>query len=205
MKGIRGAIDDVDRFHKAIPEDIVQDIGDRAPALTRGVMRRRLLLEELRELDEAMIENDMEEVADAYADIIYIVLGSAIMHVGKERFARVWDEVQRSNMAKLTDGKMVMREDGKILKPEGWTPPDIKKAFMQPDDVIGRRMLMLRGSCCGGREMLAGSKPTVYEFRLSLADMAVPGYCVRDANDDVWWLPVDQEGIAWKWLDEETP
>jgi hypothetical protein len=36
----------------------------------------------------------------------------------------LWQEVHRSNMAKLRDGKLVRREDGKILKPEGWTAPD---------------------------------------------------------------------------------
>jgi predicted HAD superfamily Cof-like phosphohydrolase len=38
----------------------------------------------------------------------------------------VFKEVHRSNMAKLVDGKVIRREDGKILKPAGWTPPDIK-------------------------------------------------------------------------------
>lgn len=40
--------------------------------------------------------------------------------------ASIWAEVQRSNMAKVVDGKVVRDPDtGKILKPEGWTPPDI--------------------------------------------------------------------------------
>lgn len=34
-------------------------------------------------------------------------------------------EIHRSNMAKLVDGKVVRRDDGKILKPQGWTPPDL--------------------------------------------------------------------------------
>jgi predicted HAD superfamily Cof-like phosphohydrolase len=39
----------------------------------------------------------------------------------------VWDEVARSNLAKISDnGKVLKRNDGKVLKPEGWTPPDIK-------------------------------------------------------------------------------
>lgn len=126
---IRKAIEDVNTFHEAIPDDLIQDIGDREPALTRRSMRWRLLKEEVEELEEAIMENDVLEVADAYADIIYIALGSAIMHIGKERFIRVWDEVQRSNMAKCVDGTLRMREDGKILKPEGWTPPDIEGAF----------------------------------------------------------------------------
>jgi predicted HAD superfamily Cof-like phosphohydrolase len=42
---------------------------------------------------------------------------------------KAWDEVLRSNMAKVdrVTGKVNRREDGKILKPEGWTPPDLTK------------------------------------------------------------------------------
>jgi predicted HAD superfamily Cof-like phosphohydrolase len=123
---IRGAIEDVARFHDAAG---IVERGDHQPALVRGATRWRLLDEEIRELIEAMADNDMESVADAYADIIYIVLGSALMQIGKERFIRVWDEVQRANMAKCIDGRLVMRDDGKILKPDGWTPPDIGGAL----------------------------------------------------------------------------
>jgi predicted HAD superfamily Cof-like phosphohydrolase len=38
----------------------------------------------------------------------------------------VFEEVHRSNMAKLVDGKPLKRADGKVIKPEGWTPPDIE-------------------------------------------------------------------------------
>ena len=42
----------------------------------------------------------------------------------------VWDEVARSNLQKIgPDGKVHKREDGKVMKPEGWTPPDIKSLF----------------------------------------------------------------------------
>ncbi len=126
---IRSAIEDVAKFHDAA------NITECAttPALTRRVLRWRLLKEEIDELEAAIMNNDLPEVADAYADIVYIVLGSALVHIGKERFIKVWDEVQRSNMAKCTNGKIVMREDGKVLKPEGWTPPDIA-AILEGDN-----------------------------------------------------------------------
>jgi predicted HAD superfamily Cof-like phosphohydrolase len=38
----------------------------------------------------------------------------------------VWDEVARSNMSKLVDGKLIKREDGKVLKPDTFVTPDIK-------------------------------------------------------------------------------
>ena len=43
-----------------------------------------------------------------------------------------FNEVHRSNMAKLVDGKVLRREDGKVLKPEGWQPPQL--AQFLPDD-----------------------------------------------------------------------
>jgi len=116
-------IDDVEAFHKASGQLILGD--DQRPGLTRRVLRHRLLREEMNELEDALIGSDIVEVADAYADIIYIVLGSALMHIGKERFLRVWSEVHRTNMAKCPNGKSTSREDGKIVKPDGWTPPDI--------------------------------------------------------------------------------
>jgi predicted HAD superfamily Cof-like phosphohydrolase len=64
---------------------------------------------------------DMEEFIDATVDLDYVVEGTRIAF--GVRSAPVWAEVQRANMAKLGGP---MREDGKLLKPAGWTPPDIK-------------------------------------------------------------------------------
>lgn len=122
--GIEGALLDVLAFAEATGNSLLANRDPHPPGLTRRLMRLRLLREEVRELEEAIEENDMEAVADAYADIIYIVLGSAIMHLGVNRFSRVWRAVHRANMAKFVGG-VRLREDGKILKPEGWTPPDI--------------------------------------------------------------------------------
>ncbi len=127
--GLMAALLDVVEFHEAIPDSTVKDRGSHKPALTRRSMRHRLLREEFDELTDAMLENDLVETADAYADMIYVLLGSAVMHFGAVRFARVWNEVHRSNMAKLIDGKLVMREDGKVLKPDGWTPPNVSGAL----------------------------------------------------------------------------
>jgi len=82
--------------------------------------------EELREFGEAARHRDLPEIADALADLIYVTLGTAITYGIDLR--PVWDEVQRANMAKVGGPK---REDGKQLKPEGWEPPNIKKALQQ--------------------------------------------------------------------------
>jgi predicted HAD superfamily Cof-like phosphohydrolase len=75
---------------------------------------------------QAESEDDIVEIADALADIIYIACGTAVSY--GIPLNRVFDEVHRSNMAKLVDGKVIRRADGKILKPDGWTPPDTKAA-----------------------------------------------------------------------------
>lgn len=76
-----------------------------------------------------MAAGDMEEIADGLADLIYVAVGAAL-EFGIP-LDRVWAEVQRSNMAKVDaeTGRVRKRADGKVLKPDGWTPPDIKSAL----------------------------------------------------------------------------
>lgn len=86
----------------------------------------RLIDEEVRELFDADMEGDITEVADACIDIIVVTLGKLrAMGLNPQP---LWDEVHRSNMAKFVhDGVpgIKRRADGKILKPDDWTPPDI--------------------------------------------------------------------------------
>jgi predicted HAD superfamily Cof-like phosphohydrolase len=67
----------------------------------------------------------MVEVLDALADIGYILAGTIINHGMQKIYDDAFNEVHRSNMAKLVDGKVIRREDGKVLKPEGWQPPQL--------------------------------------------------------------------------------
>lgn len=83
-------------------------------------LRLKLIAEEWLELREAEDGNDLAETADAIADMIYVLVGMA--HAYGIPLAAVWREVQRANMAKLGGP---VRGDGKQMKPEGWTPPDI--------------------------------------------------------------------------------
>lgn len=111
-----------------------QLVGERPelPSLKEREMRATLLAEEFEEYMVAEDEEDIVEIADALADIIYIACGTAASY-GID-LDEVFKEVHRSNMAKLVDGKVIRREDGKILKPEGWTPPDIR-GTLWPTDV----------------------------------------------------------------------
>lgn len=87
-------------------------------------LRINLLEEEFKEYMNAEEKNDITEIADALADIIYIACGTAVSY--GIPLDEVFTEVHRSNMAKLVDGKPIYREDGKVMKPAGWTPPDIE-------------------------------------------------------------------------------
>ena len=90
----------------------------------RLTLRRRLIEEEVSELLDALDGEPPEAVAKETADVVAVVLG--LMAEMGIPFDAVWDEVHRSNMAKFgPDGKPVKREDGKVLKPPGWTAPDI--------------------------------------------------------------------------------
>ena len=69
------------------------------------------------------IEN-FAEVADGIVDTIYVLC--QLGRVLGVPLDAVWDEVQAANMRKVgADGKVLRREDGKILKPEGWKPPAV--------------------------------------------------------------------------------
>lgn len=87
------------------------------------LLRHALLREEFREYEEAEIADNVVEVADALADMVYVICGTALSY-GIPLDA-VFNEVHRSNMTKCVDGKVQRRNDGKILKPETYEPPNI--------------------------------------------------------------------------------
>mgnify|MGYP002021292250 FL=1 len=93
-------------------------------------LRIKLLREEVEEYAEAALSGDLVEVLDALADIGYILAGTIINHGMQHIYDDAFDEVHRSNMAKLVDGKVLRRDDGKVMKPEGWQPPQLAQ-FIQ--------------------------------------------------------------------------
>lgn len=88
-------------------------------------LRIKLLREEVEEYAEAARAGDLVEVIDALADIGYILAGTILNHGMQNIYDDAFDEVHRSNMAKLVDGKVLRREDGKVMKPQGWTAPQL--------------------------------------------------------------------------------
>lgn len=96
-------------------------------------LRIELLKEEFNEYLEAEYNNDLVGIADALSDMSVIISGNAVSY-GIDLDA-VNDEVMRSNMAKIVNGKVIRREDGKILKPEGWTAPNIAGVLSKANSV----------------------------------------------------------------------
>jgi len=87
-------------------------------------LRVALLEEEVGEFVTASEKGDLIGIADALADIVYVVYGTALTYgIDLDSVLR---EVHRSNMSKLAaDGRPLLREDGKVLKSERYFPPDI--------------------------------------------------------------------------------
>jgi len=80
-----------------------------------------------KEFIDAHWNRDEVEMLDGCMDLIWVTLG--FCHMKGYDVVGAWDEVLKSNMAKVdpVTRKVKRREDGKILKPEGWKPPDLSK------------------------------------------------------------------------------
>ena len=102
-----------------------QEACDQTPSIENYAMYLDLIDEEREELKEAIEAGDQVEQLDALVDILVVTRG-AIRAAGWNGEA-AWNEVMRTNFAKidLETGKVRKREDGKVLKPEGWQPPQL--------------------------------------------------------------------------------
>jgi predicted HAD superfamily Cof-like phosphohydrolase len=87
---------------------------------------QKLIREEFDEFMRDYFAGDDVGQLDGCMDMIWVILGYCKMKGFDVDGA--WAEVARSNLAKIdpVTGKVNKRKDGKVLKPEGWTPPDLK-------------------------------------------------------------------------------
>lgn len=85
-----------------------------------------LIAEEVTEFGLAVSQNDKVETLDALVDILVVTIG-AIHSMGADAEG-AWKEVMMTNFAKIDKetGKVRKREDGKVLKPVGWEPPNLE-------------------------------------------------------------------------------
>jgi predicted HAD superfamily Cof-like phosphohydrolase len=129
--------EDVWAFHEAFglearedPIDI-KELHPHGPTSSSPLWRLRdkLIEEEANELADAMeSDEDLVPIADAICDLIYVLCGTAVSF--GIPLDECWAEVQRSNMSKLNpDGSVLERSDGKILKGENFTEPDLRKVI----------------------------------------------------------------------------
>ena len=107
---------DIERFGSAC---------DQEPSEANYKMYLTLIDEEVGELAEAVAANDKVEQLDALVDILVVTMGA--IRAGGFDGEGAWREVMATNFAKIDKdtGKVRKREDGKVLKPEGWKAPEL--------------------------------------------------------------------------------
>lgn len=88
---------------------------------------KELIKEEMGEFIDADSEDDDVERMDACFDMMWVIIG--YMLARGWNIEKLWEEGAKSNLIKIDaeTGKVIKREDGKIMKPEGWTPPNFKQ------------------------------------------------------------------------------
>jgi predicted HAD superfamily Cof-like phosphohydrolase len=109
-------------------ETFGQEIKEKAEFPNNKIISLRydLIKEELGELQEAMENNDIKEVADALTDILYVTYGAG--HAYGINLDKCFEEVQNSNMSKLgLDGKPIYNEKGKVMKGPNYFKPNLTK------------------------------------------------------------------------------
>ena len=97
------ALNMVAGFHRTFKHPILE-----APAIppeNRCKLRVALIAEELKELEVAILEKDIVEVADALCDIQYVLAGAILEFGLGEKFKALFEEVQRSNMSKACNSE----------------------------------------------------------------------------------------------------
>ena len=110
-------------FHEAF--DLTRSEVPGLPSKDVRDLRINLLKEEWEEYLEGEATDDLIEIADALADMVYIAYGTAVAY--GIRLDKVFEEVHSSNMSKLdANGKPIYREDGKVLKGPNYSPPNIE-------------------------------------------------------------------------------
>ena len=146
------ALNQVAAFHRTFKHPILSE--PTIPAKKRCDLRVSLIAEELKELQEAIDDNDLVEIADALCDIQYVLSGAVLEFGLGDKFKTLFDEVQRSNMSKTcasleeaeatvthykktkdTDSYIVQegdvylvyrKGDNKTLKSVNYSPADLK-------------------------------------------------------------------------------
>ena len=111
---------DQEKFMKACDQQV------DGSNLNQYAMYMKLIDEEVGELHQAVLANDEVEQLDALIDILVVTIGA--IHSAGFDAEGAWKEVMNTNFSKINHetGKVRKREDGKVLKPHGWTAPSLE-------------------------------------------------------------------------------
>lgn len=147
------SLNQVAEFHRTFKHPILP--APNIPDENRCKLRVALLAEELKELEVAILNKDIVEVADALCDIQYVLSGAILEFGLGEKFKALFEEVQRSNMSKACvseneaiktvkfykdkdgtecfykeeDGKWLVyrKQDNKTIKSVNYSPAELEK------------------------------------------------------------------------------
>ena len=123
---MKDQLDSVRCFHEVFQAYMECTPTAKVPAeISQG--RIQMFLEELDEYRAAVHNHDIVEIADALTDMLYVLLGTFITHGLQDIAEELFAEVHRSNMSKLDEqGKPIFRQDGKVLKSDQFSDPDLR-------------------------------------------------------------------------------
>lgn len=111
------ALNQVAEFHKTFNAPILEK--PQIPSRERCELRVSLLQEELNELQQAIADNDLVEIADALCDLQYVLSGAVLEFGLGEKFPALFNEVQRSNMSKACSNQQEADETIAFYKEKG--------------------------------------------------------------------------------------
>lgn len=112
--------DDVKTFMLASEQEVFDQM---VPINQQACLYMDLCKEEFHELHDSFKSFDRVNVAKEAMDLVWVVIG--LCHSMGIPLQEVWNEVARSNLSKIVDGKVIKNAAGKVMKPVGWTPPNI--------------------------------------------------------------------------------
>ncbi len=116
--------EDVKTFMKTFGQKVITK--PQFPDEKTMQLRYDLIKEELNELEQAMNDKNLKEIADALTDILYVTYGAGLAY-GID-LDKCFKEVQRANMSKLgSDGKPIYNEKGKVMKGPNYSEPNLKQ------------------------------------------------------------------------------
>lgn len=119
-------LNDVAKFHETFNLPVLES--PVVPDEDRCALRVNLLQEELDELKEAILENDIVAVADAFCDLQYVLSGAILEFGLANKFKALFEEVQRSNMSKVCEDVVIAEETLSFYKAKDGTEGFIKES-----------------------------------------------------------------------------